>query len=328
MTRFLPYEATFLADLSAIYEKLHPATVGCFNLSTVSFIPIATFVRGGSHLWFVEQRAGRIEGLLSEDIAREQSGRSACLACDATLSGDDFCAAYVARTTKTGPSCGHLSAVPGDPARCAQFVPGRKLRVIHGDGGRGRGAGFATRVEAVVAGASTPTNAVEAAIDACQRSATMNIPLPIEDGALDLMISVLAPSRLMEHPYAYFEELMTRRFGAWTTHAREKLVRKLDALRGALFQTQLDAHVRELARLAHPRRGRLYFATMSTEVGPNGSWTLERGITACFEALASHFVFDFDTFPAEAFLRRVSDDRSVVLQASLLRPKPRDGGAP
>jgi hypothetical protein len=61
--------------------------------------------------------------------------------------------------------------------------------------------------------------------------------------------------------------------------------------------------------------------TLPVEPVRNGGWLLERGFTECVEELSHHFAFDFEAFPAEAFLRRSHSDRSVVLQAALLRPR-------
>jgi hypothetical protein len=218
--------------------------------------------------------------------------------------------------------------LPRDPAHCTQFVPGRRLRVINGDARRGRGASFATRVETVLASAACPTEAVNEAIELCKRSARVDVPLPIEDGLLDLVISVLAPARLMELPFAYFDELMTRRFGAWMANPSSELASEIEDLRRTLFLTQLEAHIRELARLTHPLHGRMYFATLPLEPERAGAWALDRGIADCVDALFRHFAFDFETFPAEAFLRRSRDDQSIVLQAAVLRRKPSLGGQP
>jgi len=321
------YQATFREDLGAICERLKPATVGAFNLAEISFLPLEYLLRSGSHVWFVEAQAGRMEALIADEIVRETDGRRTCLACDAGLDARDVCGAFGAQPTSPVTSCEHLPRTPRADARCARFVPGRRIQVIHGDGGRGRGSAFATRVEAVVAAATTPAAAVDDALELCARSSQVNVPLPIEDGALDLVISVLAPARLMAQPYTYFAQSMARRFGARVERVRGKLRSKLDELQTALFRTQLDAHIHELARLAHPRHGRLYFATIPAEV-TDGVWSIEHGVAECFEALARVFAFDFDTFPAEAFLRHPPTDRSLLIQAALLRPKTTTGGSP
>ncbi|HSD86161.1 MAG TPA: hypothetical protein VLB44_01555 [Kofleriaceae bacterium] len=327
MTGSEAYRATFRADLAAIYERLKPRTVGCFDLVELSLVPLEDLVVGGSHTWFVDGQAGRMRALLAAEIGRA-GDRAACLACVPSVDGLDICAAYAPKTSGEVRSCQSRSALPRDPEYCTQFAPGRRLRVINGDARRGRGASFATRVETVLASAACPTEAVKEAIEVCKRSAQVDVPLPIEDGLLDLVISVLAPVRLMEQPFAYFDELMTRRFGAWLADPSPELAAEIDELRQTLFLTQLEAHMRELARLTHPGHGRMYFATLPLEPENTGAWSLDRGIADCVDALSRHFSFDFETFPAEAFLRRSRDDQSIVLQAAVLRRKPARGVQP
>lgn len=314
------YRATLRADLAAIYETLRPKTVGCFDLVELSLVPLEHFVNGGSHTWFVDGQAGRVKALLAAEIGRA-SERAACMACATSIDGLDICAAYVPGGTEQTRCCESRAALPRDPVHCTRFVPGRRLRVINGDARRGRGASFATRVETVLASAACPTDAVKEARDLCDRSAQVDVPLPLEDGVLDLVISLLAPARLMEMPFAYFEELMTRRFGAWMADPSADLAAQIDDLREALFRTQLEAHIQELARLTHPLHGRMYFATLPLEPESDGTWSLDHGISDCVEALSRYFSFDFETLPAEAFLRRSRDDQSIVLQAAVLRRK-------
>ncbi len=326
MKRLAPYHSLFRADLVAIYERLQPKTVGCFDVAELSFLPLAAFVRGGSATTFIDGQAGSVRALLASEVVAAD-GRQCCVASGAAVVGGEICDAYAPAEIDGKQTCLNRVVLPRELGCCTHFVPGRKLRVINGDARRGRTAAFATRVETVVATAATSVIAVETAIEMCAGSARLDVPLPIEDGAFDLVISVLAPSQLMDQPYAYFDELMTRRFGPWGTQPSADLVRKRDALRLTLFQSQLDAHVRELARLTQALHGRMYFATIPAEPAPDGGWLLERGFAECFDTLARYFIFDFDTFPAEAFLRRSRDDRSVVLQAALLRPKP-EGSTP
>lgn len=311
------YQSTFRADLTALYERLKPATIGCFNPTELSFLPLLTFVRGGSRVWFIDWNAGHVQSLLAGE--RTANG---CLACEADLDGGDVCAAYVGGAS--GSCCERAASLRGDEI-CTQYSPGRRLRVINGDSGRGRGAMFATRAEGLVASAARPAAAVEAALSLCQSSERVEVPLPLQDGSLDLAIAVLTPARLLQHPFEYFRELLDRRFGDLARRPSRALADKLEELQLALFRVQLDAHVRELARVLDARLGRLYFATVPTEKGHHGSWPLERGVTECFDALARYFLFDFETFPAEAFLRRAPEDRAVVLQAALLQPKPTQG---
>lgn len=322
MTSPAAYRATFRADLAIIYEKLRPRTVGCFDLAELSLIPLDMLVRSGTSAWFVDGEAGRMKALLAGELARS-NGDSACVACDSAVNGIDVCSAYAPKQTVDGRCCESREALPRAPLHCTRFVPGRRLRVIDGDARRGRGAAFATRVETVVAAASTPLDAVEEALVVCRRSAQLDVPLPLEDGALDLVISVLAPAHVMEQPYGYFCELMRRRFGTCPPDQESAVARRLDVLQLTLFRTQLEAHVRELARLTDPRHGRMYFATLPVEAA-DGAWLLDRSATECLDALGRYFAFDFETFPAESFLRRSTDDRAIVLQAALLRPKPKE----
>lgn len=311
------YQSTFREDLTALYERLKPATIGCFNPTELSFLPLLTFVRGGSRVWFIDWNAGHVRSLLAGE-----HGAHGCLACEAGSDGGDVCAAYV--SGPSGSCCERSASLRGDET-CTQFTPGRRLRVINGDSGRGRGAMFATRAEGMVARAAKPTIAVDAALELCKSTALVEVPLPLQDGSLDLAIAVLTPARLLQHPFEYFRELLDRRFGDLARRPSRALAGKLEELQLALFRVQLDAHVRELARVLDARLGRLYFATVPTEKGHHGSWPLERGVTECFDALARYFLFDFETFPAEAFLRRAPEDRAVVLQAALLQPKPTQG---
>lgn len=319
MTAPQSYRATFQEDLAKLYARLQPKSVGCFDLAELSVIPLDQLVRTGSDAWFVDGNAGRVKKLLAGEVARANS-RAACLACESAIAGEDVCSSYIPKLTN-GACCGSREALPRDPTRCTQFVPGRRLHVVNGDTRRGREAAFATRVEMVIAAAATPMAAVDEALEVCRRSAELDFPLPLQDGTLDLVISLLAPARLMEQPYAFFEELLRRRFGVRLSDELAELVNQLEQLRVALFRTQLEAHVRELSRLTHPRHGRLYFATVP-EPAIDGAWPFDHAVADCLGALAQHFDFDFETFPPEAFLRRSLTDRAIVLQAALLRPRP------
>jgi len=315
-------EAIMQADIEEMCRALRPETIGCFELPDVSVLPVRALVSSGATTWLVDSHVGRIEELLADHIARVDEGRP-CLACEPTIAGQDVCASYLPATSDPNLHCQTLLALPRDPARCHHFVPGQRLRVILGDARRGRGAAFTTRVETIVAAASTPAAAVESARLASERTKEVDVPLPIEEGSFDLVISVLAPSQLMERPYCYFDSLMRRRFGTWTGSTQPAAV---EDLRIALFRRQLDSYVAELARVTRPVRGRLYFATMPVEPSDDG-WLLERGIAECLEALAAWFAFDFESFAPELFLRRCNG-HGGVLQSALLRRKQTIGGSP
>jgi hypothetical protein len=142
----------------------------------------------------------------------------------------------------------------------------------------------------------------------------------ISSGAIELLISVLPPSEHLDGPFDRFDALMIRRFGAWTDSARARVIRDLVGLRDELFVAQIDAHARELFRLADKHVGALYFATHPVDPAADGSWLMLRGVPLAFEILARYFAFDFESFPAESFLRRQPNDKRVV-QAALLRPR-------
>jgi hypothetical protein len=307
-------------DPLQLYEQLRPATVGCFNLGDLAGVPVDTILRGGSQLWLVDWQAGRLEHLLANEVVRERGDGCTCLACETDVAGEDVCASFVRRSMLRAQTCGAYLQTRGRCA-CAHFLPGRRVRVVLGDDGLGRAAGFATRLEEVGATAATPAAALQAALQVCHRSAHMRVTLPIADGALNFAISVFAPVRLLEQPFAYFDQMMTRRFGAWGQDAAPPLSKLIRELQTSLFEIQLKAHVRELVRQLRPGSGRLYFATVPVEASTSGAWGLERGVSAAFAVLSRHFDFDFDAFPPEAFLRRDPHDRSLVLQAVVLSPR-------
>ena len=308
--------AMLRADIAAMCGALRPASVGCFDLPDIDLVPIDTLVRGGAETWFVDSQAGRVEDMLGRHIGRVVGGQP-CLACDPRLHGADVCASHEHVASEADVSCRTLMAIPRAPTHCRHYAPGRRLRVINGDAMRGRSAGFSTRVETVVAAAPTPEAAVAEALLACERTAELDVPLPIADGAFELVISMLAMPRMLGQSYGYFDRLMARRFGRWTAEAGSRLSAVIEQLRVALLRKQLEAFGRELARVTHPLTGRLYLATL-VESSDDG-WLMHTGVGLSFEVLATWFAFDFESFAPEAFMRRC-DDASVV-QSAVLRRK-------
>jgi hypothetical protein len=145
----------------------------------------------------------------------------------------------------------------------------------------------------------------------------MNHNVAIATGSIELVISALPPSERLEGPFDHFETLMTRRFDAW--HATVE-PREVEALRVALFAIQIEAHARELHRLVDKHVGGLYFATHPVDPAHDGAWEMLPGVGLGFEILTRYFRFDFESFPAESFLRRQPGDKRVV-QAALMRPR-------
>jgi hypothetical protein len=204
----------------------------------------------------------------------------------------------------------------------AHLDPAAVPRLHVADGTLGRAACFATRVEELVAVADTPTSALEQALVECRRCALKTSEIAVDVNSLDLVVSVLSPSRMMAEPFAYFEEFATRRFGAWRRDgSRSKIARLAQDLQTELYRMQMEEHVKELRRLVREEGGRVYFATHPLECVGDEGWALEHGIALAFSIMAQYFRFDFDKFPVERFLRRRPAGRSGFVQAALLQPR-------
>ena len=309
----------FRDDLARLYHAMRPSTIAGINVTDLCSLPLDAFLSGTSRVWLVDWEAGRPEQALARQLVRtDDAGGHRCLASEQAAHGRMLCGAYLPILGSN--VCARFATASDGPLRCNNFKLGSEPRVTVGDGSLGRAAYFATRVEEVVATASTPADAITRALVECRRAVRMDQGINISAGSIELVISVLPPLEHLDSPFHRFEAFMIRRFGAWTDSARARVIRDLVGLRNELFAAQIDAHARELFRLVDKHVGGVYFATHPVEPAADGSWSMWSGLALSFEILGQYFAFDFESFPAEAFLRRQPNDKRVV-QATLLRPR-------
>jgi len=311
----------FREDLLQLYRLMRPSTIACVNVTDPSCLPLDAFLSGTSRVWMVDWEAGRPERAVARQLVRRPpAGSHVCLASEQGARGRVLCSSYL--PILGNDVCARFKASSDVSPQCQNYTLGQEPRVEINDGSLGRAAYFATRVEEVVAVSDTPVEAVERALVECQRAGKMDETADIPGDSIELVISVLPPNHRVDGPFDRFDSFMRRRFGAWTERAPRLLIRKIDDLRAELFGMQLDAHVRELHRLVDKHVGGLYFATHPVTPAADGSWSMPQGLPLALEILTHYFDFDFESFPAEAFLRRDPHDKSRVVQATLLRPRP------
>ena len=315
----------FRDDLARLYRAMRPSTIACVNVTDPSCLPLDVFLVGTSRVWMVDWEAGRPERSVARQLVqRDDAGGLTCLASLQPGRGSPICGSHVPGSTP----CARFHAAGSAHRYCANFSLGREPRVVISDGSLGRSTYFAARVEELVALSATPASAVERAVQECVRAGKMDHSVDIASNSIELLISVLPPSDRVDGPFDLFLAVMARRFGALLDAADARFTRDLTELRTQLFVTQIDAHARELYRLVDKHVGGLYFATHPLDPASDGSWAMHQGAALAFEILSRYFAFDFESFPAEAFLRRQPHDKRVV-QAALLRPLPSPSrGAP
>lgn len=309
-------------DLRRLYADLAPKTVGCFLAEDLAHVPIAEFLHGGSRVWAVDWWRGRPHQAMAASAVREEGGEYTC-----RISGRGAAACRSFVTPPDGRSqrvCASFVLVKGAPPRCGRFAPGPEPTVLVADGAMGRAARFAMRVEEIVVRSRSADEALRSALAECQPCAEMDLPVDVPTGSLDLVISVLVPTRIGEPSFNYTRGLLRRRFGPSGDAAR--LAPILQRLRAALFRMQIEGHLRELHRLVDKSRGHVCVVTEPVaSTGRENDWALAPGIPLLLELIHRHFTFDFGRLSLASFLRHASapDGRAQLVQAVVLRPRKR-----
>lgn len=189
---------------------------------------------------------------------------------------------------------GRVHVIDWQPGRASDLVAGaglrRKsvtsLRVTIADGSLGRAARFATRVEEMIACASSPSHAIELAHEECARCAELDPGTPLVREPFELVVSVLSP---LDEAYASFAEAWRGRFGL------DRHGAALAELRTRLFRIQIQGHALELVRLID-RGGCIHFRTAACEPAWDGGWFAAVGAPLAFQTLRDHLEVEPGTY--------------------------------
>jgi hypothetical protein len=113
-------------------------------------------------------------------------------------------------------------------------------------------------------------------------------------------------------------------FGREAVLRKEKtLLPLMDRLRGEIFQTQVEGHVRELHRLVEKSCGKVYFSVeLFRTVPERDEFFLVQEIPKAMDAIGRYFLFDFEIIPPDKVLLRADAGEGVSLvQSYFLTPK-------
>jgi hypothetical protein len=310
------------AIISRMIGRFHPRSIAVLGSGYLSDIPLSDLIAHTNKVYLVDWIEGGARIGLSRSIVSGKDNHFDCLFCQ-VRTGRKYCRNYIGECHEKG-VCSAFKLVEQPALTCGNYDPADDPVFIRADITGGVASRFAEAVEKIVAAAHTPKEALIKAIKRINSIKYNNIPLM--DDSIDLVTSSMVVSQFDAEPYAFFAQLLMKRFGFDELRKHEaKLKPLVEQLRTRLFVMQVDAHVRELYRiLKKDGSARAYLSSELLRSYPGGEeqYFLVQDVVKALEVVDRYFAFELDELLGDQLLSKVAlGDGVSVNQNYVLVPK-------
>lgn len=312
-------------NIERLLEAISPRVVACLGAGVLNDIPYQPLIRSGADIHLVDWLEDAPQaGVGLSIIETDQAGQPACLYCDpAVTAAEKYCSVFQPKPEPTARVCDHFTPCPGDPTTCAAFAVG-ELPVIHcADVTGGYASEFGGRIVDELQPVRTWKDAFSKATGLADRLATHRLPLPIDDGSVDLVTSSMVVSQFVHEPYDYFSRRTAELLGPPATDEEPRLRPAMHRLRSSLLSGQMRGHCEEIQRILAPG-GLCYLSFEMFDAEPGmKQWQLIEGMAKVLEAIGRYFYFNFDIIPEqESITRFQTPGGSSLVLSVVLESKP------
>lgn len=281
-------------NIAELINTLAPASVAILGAGYLNDIPLPELLQEGTRLHLVDWlEQAPIIGVSRLLLKKSEDEKYNCLFCKMST-GSDYCGNFSGKFIEDG-VCTAFEPMDHPFNTCKNYEPAVEPRFIKADISGGVARSFAAKIEKNISLCKTAKEAFVKAL-ACTEKYNYS-PIPIPDNTMDLVTSSMVLSQFDYEPYSYFAMLLEQRFGRTELERHQsKLLPLMEKLRSRLFASQVDAHVREIHRIARKDgKARVYVsAELFRSYPDNNNYFLVQDMTVALEALNRYFYFRFD----------------------------------
>ncbi len=303
--------------IDTVVSQQHPQSIAIMGAGFLNDIPLDSLVGEASSLYFLDWLSEPVKIGLSRSIIAKTENTYKCLFCRKG-SGALYCRNFTGEFVEEG-VCTGFEKIAEPYLGCRNYETGEQPSIIRTDLTGNIARSFASKIEKNISSYKSPKDAFVKALRILANIKPASIP--VEKNSMDLVTSSMIISQFEFEPYGYFATLLERRFGRDEIIRNQKILTPLmEDLRARLFIAQVDAHLKEMKRIARKDgQARLYLsAELLRSEEDRVRHFLVQGMARVLEIIGTYFDFSFEYFDESTMLTESKLNNGRVVNLNLV----------